>query len=404
MGPLGAAGGQRRRGHPNRQRRSGPPLRAGSTGLCVEGRCGALWHVCGMCGAWALHARTNVEPWAAWARRLRPSPSPGLVTAQAARGTPLSMVRKTTAYAGWPAFVLGACLSVACSAVEEVDAQGVVTLSDDAGSRLAQVHVILQPQPDPIGVEPQLDISASFVHYRGLDEDSVRSRVGLGALPFERLDVGTCVASEALDGIELSAAEHPAVADRELVLVDAGDVTFRMGEVSGELPLVLLPDLLPYMSGVDYEQVTDVLPSVFVYDDESELSVEIEGSGDDEIPPTTLRALLPAKLDFEARRGFDASILELRWRSARRSDTPLVLRIAGYVGSEPLGAEVTCVIRDRGFFRLHLAELRSLGLGIAGEGLHLRASRYERSTFDAGEFVGGEFIVELRDSRFLVLR
>lgn len=313
------------------------------------------------------------------------------------------MVPKNAARAGLGlAFAFGALGVVAsCSAVEE-DGRVIRALDDEAGSRLAQVHVVLQPQPDPLGVEPQLDISAHFVHYRGFDEDAVRTRVGLGALPFERLKMGACVASEALEGMELR--DLPAPAERELQLVDAGNLQLRLGEMVSDVPLVLLPDLLPYMSGVEYQQVVDALPSVFIYDALRELSVDIEGSGDDEIPPTILRAPLPVQLGLEARRGLDASVIELRWRANRRSDAPLIIRIAGYVGSEPLGAEVTCATLDRGFFRLDLRELRELGLGDAGEGLHLRASRYQTSTFDAGEFVGGDFIVEVRDSQFIVLR
>jgi len=294
--------------------------------------------------------------------------------------------------------------SSACSSVEEVDGEGVVVLSDDVDARLGQVHVILQPMPDPIGVEPQLDISARFVHYRGLDEDSVRTRLDMGVLPYEKLSAGSCVPTEALEGVELR--ERSATADRELLLVDAGNVSLQLGTWVSEVPLVLLPDLLPYMSGIEYQQVTDVLPTVFVYDDVDELGVEIEGSGDDEIPPMSLKARLPAQLDLEARRGLDPSVLELRWRGDRRSaeDAPLIVRIAGYVGSEPLGAEVTCAVQDRGFFRLDLAQLRGLGLGVEGEGLHLRASRYAQTTFDAGDFVGSEFIVEIRDSQFIVLR
>ena len=82
----------------------------------------------------------------------------------------------------------------------------------------------------------------------------------------------------------------------------------------------------------------------------------------------------------------------------------MILRIGAYVGSEPVGAEVTCAVLDRGSYRLDLRELRGLGLGVAGEGLHIRASRYEPMTFDAGEFAGGEFIVEIRDGLFTVLR
>ncbi len=313
------------------------------------------------------------------------------------------MVPKNAARAGLGlAFALGAVgMVVACSAVEE-DGREIPALDDEIGARLAQVHVTLQPQPDPIGVEPQLDVSAHFVHYRGFDEKAVRSRVGLSALPFERLEQGSCVASESLEGIEVR--ELPAPSERELQLIDAGNLQLRLGDIVSDVPLVLLPDLLPYMSGVEYEQVTDALPSVFVYDDVRELSVEIEGSGDDELPATTLRAPLPIQLGLEARSGLDASVVELRWRANRRSEEPLIIRIGGYVGSEPLGAEVTCATLDRGFFRLDLAELRELGLGVAGEGLHLRASRYQTTAFDAGEFAGGEFIVEIRDSQFIVLR
>ncbi|MCA9660342.1 MAG: hypothetical protein KC486_18510 [Myxococcales bacterium] len=289
----------------------------------------------------------------------------------------------------------------ACSSVEEIDGRD-AQVSDGPTARLARVHVILQSEPDPIAVEPQLDISARFVAFRGLDEEFVRGRVGLGQLPYERLEPGTCVVSEALDGVDVR--ERSDGPERELHLVDAGNLRVSFGDIQTDVPLVLLPDLLPYMTGVEYEQVTDALPTVFVYDDVHELSVEIEGSGDDEIPATTLTTRMPPRLDLKSNFSLDPSVIELRWRGAPRSDLPMILRIGAYVGSEPVGAEVTCAVVDRGSYRLDLRELRGLGLGVAGEGLHIRASRYEPMTFDAGEFAGGEFIVEIRDGLFTVLR
>ncbi|MCB9703118.1 MAG: hypothetical protein H6711_14585 [Myxococcales bacterium] len=292
---------------------------------------------------------------------------------------------------------LGIGLAVlACSPVDEVERAEV----DEVGvARLARVHVIVQPDADPLGALPQLDVRASFVHYRGLDDDFVRGRLGLVPLAHERVELGTCVASDTLDGVDFG--ERPPAGERELVLVDAGNLHLRLGDHDVDVPLVLLPDLLPYMAGVEYEQVSEYLPSVVVLGERAPLTIEIEGSGDEEIPPTTLETRLPPALDLESRLGLDPGIVEVTWGGSSRS--PLVLRLAAYVGSEPSGDEVTCVVPDSGSFRLDLAELRGLGLGVAGEGLHVSASRVVVQSFDAGEFAGGELIVELRDSLFTVL-
>lgn len=295
-----------------------------------------------------------------------------------------------------------AAIVAACSPADEGEAsQGRAEGEAQGPARLARIHLIVQPAPDPLGTEPQLDVTARFVRYRGLDDDFVRGRVGVVPLAHERLAIGQCQSADLLEQIE--SGERPLGGTRELLLIDAGNLRVRLGGVQLEVPLVLLPDLLPYMSGVEYAEVLDALPTVFsIGDERTDVALELEGSSDEEVPPTVVRARLPRRLELQTQGTFDSDALALTWRTDPEASGPLILRIASYVGSEPLGNEVVCAVDDDGEYRLDLVALRELGLGAAGEGLRVSAARVAASSFEAGEFTGGEVILELRDTLFVV--
>lgn len=300
-----------------------------------------------------------------------------------------------------------ASLVAACSPAEEVESsQGrAFADGDDKGpARLARIHVIVQASPDPLGSEPQLDVTARFARYRGLDDDFVRARVGALPLAQERLAVGQCLSAELLETIEPGAAgERPKGGARELLLIDAGNLRVRVAGAQVEVPLVLLPDLLPYMSGVEYAQVIDAMPSVFTLAGErAAVTIDLEGSSDEEVPATSIQARLPRPLELQTVGTFDQAALELSWRTDAEASGPVIVRLASYVGSEPLGNEVVCALADTGSYRLELQGLRDLGLGAVGEGLRVSASRASVGAFEAGDFAGGELILEIRDTHFVV--
>lgn len=295
-------------------------------------------------------------------------------------------------------------LAAACSPAEEVESSQGSREGEERGAgaaRLARIHVIVQATPDPLGSEPQLDVTARFARYRGLDDDFVRARVGVAPLASERLAVGQCLSAELLEAVD--ASERRPAGARELQLIDAGNLRLRLAGAPIEVPLVLLPDLLPYMSGVEYAQVIDAMPSVFsLVGERAPVTIDLEGSSDEEVPATSLQAHLPRPLELETVGTFERDVLELSWRPDAATAGPVVVRLASYVGSEPLGNEVICALADTGGYRLDLRDLRDLGLGAVGEGLRVSASRAAVTSFDAGEFVGGELILEIRDTHFVV--
>ena len=311
-------------------------------------------------------------------------------------------------------------LALACPAAALVGAcSGVVDESSGSNSlgeplpvhHLARIHIVLQPPGDAPSDDPALEVIARFVQYRGLDEASVRVRADLPALAIDRLRPGQCLASEQLwlPVEEPGRREAPPVspARRELVLVDAGNLAVQIGEASVEVPLSLVPDLLPYMSGVEYDYVSETLPPRAWPRGEpspSALTITVDGAGDDELTGFRVRAAIPEAVVLQATPSTDRGSLLLEWRPDGRG-APLLVRLSSFIGSEPAGDELTCLLRDAGSHRFDLDDLRSAGLDLSGDTLHLGASRLARVRFDAGDLFtrdNAEAIVEVRSQALVV--
>lgn len=295
----------------------------------------------------------------------------------------------------------GALLSPACA--DEDSRSGSDDIDEGTALRLGRVHVVLEPSLDSADVAeadapPALEVSARFAYFRGLDEDFVRARIDMPTLAGDLLQPGQCVPSHQLDITEVSGEVDGEI--RELVLVDAGNLTVEIGEARFDVPVSLVPDLLPYMSGVEYLYDADVMPVVLAADAPTPVSVSAEGSRTDELPPFVVQSQVPVPLDLESTDTdlgeLDEDALAIQWRSTPSPTEVIVVRLSSFVGSEPAGNEVTCVFTDDGEARLDLARVRSLGLGASGDIVQLSASRMHRTIFDAGELVGGEIVVEVR--------
>jgi hypothetical protein len=176
---------------------------------------------------------------------------------------------------------------------------------------------------------PALEISARFVQYRGLDESAVRQRVGLLPLTSERLKIGECAASEPLWADEEPAAREPAVS-REVSLIDVGNIAVQIGEASVDVPLSLVPDLLPYMSGVEYDLVSEVLPARAWPSGEpspTAVTITVDGAGDDELPASACAPRSPRPWSCRRPPTPGPRLLLLEWRPDGRG-APLVLRLS----------------------------------------------------------------------------
>jgi len=313
---------------------------------------------------------------------------------------PLSLRRAVCAGA---LALAGVAVVTACSGVDE---NGVTTgLAEPTPMvRLGRIHVAVQAPAEIASDGPALEISARFVQYRGLDESAVRQRVGLLPLTSERLKIGECAASEPLWADE-PAAREPAV-NREVSLIDVGNIAVQIGEASVDVPLSLVPDLLAYMSGVEYDLASESLPARAWPSGEpgpTSVTITVDGAGDDELPGFVVRAPLPEPVVLQATPTSDRGSLLLEWGPDGRG-APIVLRLASFIGSEPAGEEVACMVSDTGSHRVDLDALRSAGYVLSGDTLRVGASRIARTRLDAGEGAYGEgadAVVEMRSETFV---
>jgi hypothetical protein len=306
------------------------------------------------------------------------------------------------------ALVGALALAWGCSGVEEVGGAAGLAEPGPPG-RLARVHVVVQPPTDLPSDEPALEVSARFVQYRGLDAAAVRARVDLRPLARDRLRPDRCVASDTLwlpaDDAARPAGESVPDGPRELLLLDVGNLGVQIGEASVDVPLSLVPDLLAYMSGVEYDHASEALPARAWAAGEpgpSSLAIAIDGEGD-ELPGVVVRAPVPEPVELQPTASPDRGSLLLGWRPDGRE--PIVVRLSSSIGSEPAGDEVTCLISDTGSHRLDLDDLRSAGLDLSGDSLHLAASRFARVRLDPGDAAYGEdaeVVVEVRSHALVV--
>lgn len=267
---------------------------------------------------------------------------------------------------------------------------------------LGRVHVLLEPGDDESGdgTPDSFEVTARFAWVRGIDEDLARTRIDMPVLPHEVLRPGECTPSDQLGAsseLDPESSEVP-----ELVLLDAGDLVVGVGDDRVRVPLSLVPDLLPYMSGVEYLYYGEELPAL---PDEggAPLSVLASGSQTDELPPFTAEGTVPGALELGMT---DDELAELRKNALVLHWQPegelLTLRIQGFVGGpvggEARGAELTCVVADEGHARFDLQNLHGLGLAPESDGLRIVASRVQATTFDAGDFTGSELVIERRET------
>jgi hypothetical protein len=305
-----------------------------------------------------------------------------------------------------PAWALGLGFAVAgCSdATTRPDPEGEVL-------RLGRVHIVLEPSEDRDAADEaseesgdaQLDVTARFAFVRGLDEDLVRAHASMPVLAHEQVPLSECLPS---DQLSIDPGEPTGLDPdiRELVLVDAGDLTVRIGDTDVEVPLELVPDLLPYMSGVEYLQEAQVVP--VAADAVPDVTIRAAGSQTDDLPPFVLEGRVPPALRLEASEAdldeqFSGALV-IRWRDT--GVEPVIVRLLPLLGGEPVGEEITCVIADQGQGSLEFARLRTLGMPAQADAVRITASRIVVTGFDVGEFTGSELVIERRDRLYVPLR
>jgi hypothetical protein len=297
---------------------------------------------------------------------------------------------------------LGLLVTTASACTEELEPRGDGELEADR-LRLGRVHVVLEPvDTEGWDMTEGLEVTARFAFVRGLDEEFVRARIDMPVLAHDILRPSDCAISDQLEAH--SDAELESAEPRELVLVDAGDLTVRLPDERVEVPLSLMPDLLPYMTGVEYVYYGDHIPTPD--DEDAALLVEASGSQSGDLSAFRVDGEIPEPLDLSVSDAdlaeLDGGALVLRWNPGH--EETVTIRLTPLVGDEPVGDELTCVLQDQGASRLDLGKLHALGLPSFADGLRIEASRFSSRTFDAGTFVNAELVVERRDHIAVPLR
>lgn len=306
-----------------------------------------------------------------------------------------------------PAVLVAVIIMVAAGCGEEQsdgsrdNASEVVPI--DTVGHLGRVHVILQPSPDELEPEPQLQIQARFVEYRNVAEAFVRARAKLPVPVWEQLEPGQCVASSSL----LPAAPPSPEGEPELSLIDAGDLRVMLGTRDVVVPLVLVPDILPWLSGVEYMHVDDRIPELAVEPDGSfPLAITVDGTPELGLDPFEFSIRLPAALELQGA-GIGDGRLTIDWQPPGEPTQAILLRLQAFQPSEgipePSGEELTCLVSDSGRVALEIPLLEQAGLATGAALLRVAASRFDSRTIDTGAFEGVELIVEQRDQRTLPL-
>ncbi|MCA9701496.1 MAG: hypothetical protein KC431_28510, partial [Myxococcales bacterium] len=196
--------------------------------------------------------------------------------------------------------------------------------------------------------------------------------------------------------------------DRELSMLDAGDLRIQLGGRELVAGLSLVPDILPWLAGVEYVHVDDRLPRLAVDPDgTAPVVVSIDGSPDGTLEPFTVALSIPEAFRLE-NAGIDDDSLTVDWRPPGRGVAgpgTIVLHLQAFATlpdgvSEPRGEEITCLVADTGQAALALSPLAGSGLAVDADLLRVSASRFDVARMAAGAFGEVEVIVELRGTLY----
>jgi hypothetical protein len=259
--------------------------------------------------------------------------------------------------------------------------------------------VILQPRVDDSIPAPPLRVEAKFAEFRGLDEQSAARRANIPRDPEAGLVAGACVANERFVDPPAPDAE-----DRELTLVEGGDLRLALGTEDLVVPLALVPDLLPWVSGVEYVYAGATPEPRPGPDGSIPLALRMEGSPDGGPGPIDLVLDVPPRFEIlpavESPEDDGHGALHLRWQPPGADDTDLLLQVVAHSEVSPTGPELSCLVPDSGQARLEVDALHRAGLART-ELVRVTARRFARAHVSAGAFADIQLLIEMRDQRLV---
>lgn len=266
-----------------------------------------------------------------------------------------------------------------------------------AFEHLARVHVAAyEGARGPRG--SSLAVEARFAAFAGLDLEEAAIRASVSPLWSELLSPGECIALPRSPRGE--PRELDVGAERELLLLDAGDLRVQLGDLEQLLPIVLVPDLVPWVSGVEYVWTSTTtregLAGPSRANDEP-LPVRIEASGNDaDLPSFSLETMLPSPIELAADEGATiVDTLSFSWTRGER-DEAFLLEFSN-TRAEAGAPTVACLVEDEGRAVISRATLASAGLRIDGP-VEVVARRQRIERVSVGAFDAIEVVTEAVDA------
>jgi hypothetical protein len=281
--------------------------------------------------------------------------------------------------------------------------------TDDLPSgRSAQIRLVARVQGDA-GGSPTLAGEARFAIFHGMDAEFAKSRIDMTEPAWDRLRPGQCSGEGELEN---PAGDEPRkvgragpLSWRDLNLVDVGAI--KVALAGQELPLTyaLAPDLVTWMSGIEYRHHEDSLPLGALHEsDTTAVQISVSGSPEEDFPPLEIGASLPAPVTgLHVNKVANGDELILTWARGNYGQWPLLLRLRR--GDEG----IDCLVDDDGRFELppSLYDPDSPGSAARGPGadarLDVSVTRFDYLNVAAGLFDDIDLVLETQLETQLVL-
>ena len=277
---------------------------------------------------------------------------------------------------------------------------------EDAGEmrpgRIAQIRIVAHVSNDS-GVSTSLSGEARFAVFHGMDAEFAQSRIDLTESASDRLSLGKCVdANSELVRVEVGRAGP--LSWRDLDLVDVGNISLRLGGQELPLTYALAPDLISWMSGIEYRHHEDSLPlGARGEHAATPIRLSVSGSPEEEFPEFEADASLPATVtDLRLRVEPDKESPTLTWAQASAGQWPLLVKIRrGDAG-------IDCLVPDLGQFSIPAELLADTGFVGSrervqvGDRFDLSVTRFDYLNLAAGLFEDIDLVRETQVENELV--
>ncbi|RMG97094.1 MAG: hypothetical protein D6705_09595 [Deltaproteobacteria bacterium] len=249
-------------------------------------------------------------------------------------------------------FLAGLLAAGACTTADDVSAEA----EETSRVRLGRVEVDVVAArsvdgPEADAPEATVTASARFVEIVDDDAGHLSAWLGLGDDPWTAGVADGC--RRVVDGVPTFEDLDAEVFGGEAVFLDAGDLEIQVGDARFEVPVHLVPDLLPFVSGVEY-----VLGAHAVPVDGGAMRVEVAGGAADEgVEPFRFAVAVEPVRDLVVLPGDDGA-LWLAWARPTREGGRVFVEIEDASSVEE--GRYLCTFADDGDARIDAEVLADL--------------------------------------------